>query len=102
MQFKALQLALIKQLLNSGDQPTGRINADLSLAERLLTTITRQIKTTLTSSMPALPFNIKDGFANLNFNGSHSTMKGEIITQEGTLHLKGDSSWQMLDHWQAN
>ncbi len=52
--------------------------------------------------MPALPFNIKDSFANLNFNGSHSTMKGEIITQRGYIALKGDSSWQMLDHWQAN
>ncbi|WIM84337.1 translocation/assembly module TamB domain-containing protein [Gallibacterium anatis] len=104
VQFKALQLALIKQLLNSGDQLDGRINADLSLAGTASSPQLhgRLALTQLTSSMPALPFNIKDGFANLNFNGNRSTMNGEIVTQEGTLRLQGDSSWQMLDHWQAN
>ncbi|OBX08263.1 hypothetical protein QV09_09790 [Gallibacterium salpingitidis] len=99
-----LQLSLIKQLLNAGDRLNGNINANLSLAGNLTDPLLhgKLSLTRLTSSMPALPFTITDGFADLDFNGNRSTMNGEIVTKEGTLRLRGDSDWRVLNHWQAN
>ncbi|OBW93626.1 hypothetical protein QV01_01635 [Gallibacterium genomosp. 3] len=104
IQLNQLKLALIKQFLNAGDRVDGNINANLRLAGNLNNPqiYGKLALTQLTTSMPALPFTITDGFANLNFNGNHSTMNGEIVTKEGTLRLRGDSDWRVLNNWKAN
>ncbi|MFC0322651.1 translocation/assembly module TamB domain-containing protein [Gallibacterium melopsittaci] len=104
LQAENLKLSLIKQLLNPGDNVDGNLNANLSLSGNLTTPQLhgKLSLTQLTSSMPALPFNITDGFANLVFNGNRSTLNGEIVTQDGTLRLKGDSDWRVLNNWYAN
>ncbi|MFC0309584.1 translocation/assembly module TamB domain-containing protein [Gallibacterium trehalosifermentans] len=99
-----LKLAFIKQLLNPGDNIDGNLNTNLTFSGNVSAPqLHGKVSLThLTSSMPALPFNITDGFANLVFNGNHSTLNGEIVTKEGRLQLKGNSNWQVLNRWSAN
>ena len=103
IKIKKIQLALINQLLNSGDRLNGDINADLNLTGTLTTPLIhgKLSLNRLNSSMPTLPFTITNGFVDLNFHGNRSNLTGEIITQEGKLRLQGESDWQQLAHWSA-
>lgn len=96
-----LNLSLIKPLLSGGERIDGDINARLTVGG---TATSPQLfgnldLTGLKASSNAMPFDIIGGGLAMQFNGSSSTLKGNVQTKESNLQLNGDANWQNLNAW---
>lgn len=96
-----LNIALLKPLLSTEEQINGEINADLKLGGTLLDPqlFGRLTLRGLNAKSAVMPFVVKGGGLTLNFNGTHSTLDGEIKTEESKLNLVGEADWRKTDAW---
>lgn len=103
LNIEGVQLALANQLLSNNEKISGYITANLNLAGDLQKPLlhgnfdVREIK----SNMRSLPFKLREGNLALRFNGTESTLNGQIATDEGSLNLTGRASWPTLANWTA-
>ncbi|MDO4698120.1 MAG: translocation/assembly module TamB domain-containing protein [Pasteurellaceae bacterium] len=99
--LEKFNLHLINPLLNSGDKVDGEINARLTLggnatAPQLFGNLNLN---GLKVRSTAMPMDIVGGNVGLNFNGTNSTLKGNVQTKESNLLLEGDADWKKLEAW---
>ncbi|QGM80251.1 translocation/assembly module TamB domain-containing protein [Otariodibacter oris] len=96
-----LTLDLIKPFLSNGEVIQGDINARLTLGGNALSPLlygTLDL-TELKARAEIMPFDVVGGNLALRFDGSQSSLTGNLQTPDSKLTLDGDANWQQLDAW---
>ncbi|UNH28892.1 translocation/assembly module TamB [Moellerella wisconsensis] len=99
----SISLALIQPLLSKGEKAEGLLNANLRLGGNANKPLLNGNLTLseLLASGSWIPFDITQGRLGINFNGTSSTMDGQITTPEGYLNINGEADWRNIDAWNA-
>lgn len=103
LNLQQINLHILNPLLSKGGNIQGLLMANLNFAGNLAAPLlngTVQLKHARTQ-MKVIPMDLTDGELTLHFQGSRSTLKGFLQTQEGLLHLQGEASWKGLENWQT-
>lgn len=96
-----LNLALVNQLFGNGESINGEIVSTLTLAGNLEKPLlnghfdVRNMK----SKLKMLPFEVTNGDIAIRFNGTNSTLQGNVQTPEGRLTMTGHANWANLANW---
>ncbi|MBF0751981.1 MULTISPECIES: translocation/assembly module TamB domain-containing protein [unclassified Pasteurella] len=99
--IERLNLALLNQLFSHGENINGEIVSTLTLGGNLEKPLLnghfdlRHLKTKL----KMLPFEVTNGEMALRFDGTHSTLQGNIQTPAGSLRMNGRANWTNLSVW---
>lgn len=96
-----LSLKLAQALLNQGDSLGGEINANLTVGGTTLAPLLHGNLnlTGLKARSTMMPFDITGGQLAMRFNGTSSTLRGEVQTNQSQLNLEGDADWRNLNAW---
>ncbi|WP_301098333.1 translocation/assembly module TamB domain-containing protein [Otariodibacter sp.] len=96
-----LTLDLIKPFLSNGEVIKGDINARLTLGGNALSPLLygNLDLTNLKARAEIMPFDVVGGNLALRFDGSRSSLTGNLQTPDSKLVLDGDANWQQLDAW---
>lgn len=99
--LERINLSVIKPLLSSGESVDGELNAHLTFGGNALSPqlFGNLNLTGLKAKAYMMPFDVTGGNLALNFNGTSSTLKGNVQTKESNLMLEGDANWQKLEAW---
>lgn len=101
LNIERLNLALVNQLFSNGESINGEIVSTLTLAGNLEKPLlngyfdVRNVATKL----KMLPFEVTKGDIAIRFNGTSSTLQGNVQTPEGRLTMTGRANWANLANW---
>lgn len=98
-----ISLDLLKPMLAKSEQAAGAINANLRLGGNAKSPqiYGRFGFDQLSLDGRWIPVTIKDSDIVLNFNGTNSTLLGNIKTEKGELNLGGNADWRDMNAWRA-
>ncbi|OOF40470.1 DUF490 domain-containing protein [Rodentibacter rarus] len=101
--IERLNLALLNQLVSQGESINGEITSTLTLGGNLETPLLNghiDLRY-LTSKLKMLPFEVTNGEVALRFEGTRSTLQGNIQTPDGRLTITGHSNWANFAAWRT-
>ncbi|OOF65758.1 translocation/assembly module TamB domain-containing protein [Rodentibacter sp. Ppn85] len=101
LNIERLNLALVNQLFSHGENINGEIVSTLTLAgylEKPLLNGYFDVRN-LTTKLKMLPFEVTKGDIAIRFNGTSSTLQGNVQTSEGRLTMMGRANWANLANW---
>lgn len=98
-----ITLKMLSPLLSKGESVNGAVNAKLTLggsatSPQLLGTLN---VTNLQAHAHAMPIDITGGQLLMRFNGTNSTLTGNVKTPDSELKIEGDANWHKLDAWHS-
>ncbi|OOF52432.1 autotransporter assembly complex protein TamB [Rodentibacter trehalosifermentans] len=101
--IEGLNLALANQLFSNSESIQGEIGSKLTLGGNLEKPLLnghfdiRNIKTKL----KMLPFEVTNGEATIRFEGTRSTLLGNVQTPNGRLKMTGNANWANINNWNS-
>ncbi|OOF60008.1 translocation/assembly module TamB domain-containing protein [Rodentibacter myodis] len=99
--IERLNLALANQLFSNGESVNGEIISKVTLGGNLEKPLLngnfdiRNVRTKLKT----LPFEVTNGDVAIRFEGTRSTLQGNVQTADGNLRLIGNANWANVANW---
>ena len=101
--IRNMNLAMVNPVFARGEKAAGMLNANLRLGGDVQSPqMFGQLQLSgLDIDGNFMPFDMQPSQLAMNFNGTRSTLAGEIRTQQGQINLSGDADWSQIDNWRA-
>jgi len=102
--IRNFSLAMVNPIFSKGEKATGTLNANLRLGGDVTgPQIFGQLQLSgLDFDSNVMPFDMQPSQIAMNFNGTRSTLQGEVKTQQGQISLSGNADWSQIDNWRAS
>lgn len=101
--IRNLNLAMVNPIFARGEKAAGMLNASLRLGGDVQSPqMFGQLQLSgLDIDGNFMPFDMQPSRLAMNFNGTRSTLSGEVLTQQGQINLSGDADWSQIENWRA-
>lgn len=102
--IRNFSLAMINPIFAKGEKAAGTLNANLRLGGDVQgPQIFGQMQLNgVDIDGNFMPFDMQPSQLAMNFNGTRSTLQGEVVTQQGRISLSGNADWTQIDNWRAS
>ncbi len=102
--IRNFSLAMINPIFAKGEKAAGTLNANLRLGGDVQgPQLFGQMQLNgVDLDANFMPFDMQPSQIAMNFNGTRSTLQGEVVTQQGSISLSGNADWTQIDNWRAS
>ena len=102
--IRNFSLAMINPIFAKGEKAAGTLNANLRLGGDVQgPQLFGQMQLNgVDLDANFMPFDMQPSQIAMNFNGTRSTLQGEVVTQQGRISLSGNADWTQIDNWRAS
>lgn len=102
--IRNFSLAMINPVFAKGEKATGTLNANLRLGGDVQgPQLFGQMQLNgVDLDANFMPFDMQPSQIAMHFNGTRSTLQGEVLTQQGRISLNGNADWTQIDNWRAS
>ena len=102
--IRNFSLAMINPVFAKGEKAAGTLNANLRLGGDVQgPQLFGQMQLNgVDLDANFMPFDMQPSQIAMNFNGTRSTLQGEVVTQQGRISLSGNADWTQIDNWRAS
>ena len=102
--IRNFSLAMINPIFAKGEKAAGTLNANLRLGGDVQgPKLFGQMQLNgVDLDANFMPFDMQPSQIAMNFNGTRSTLQGEVVTQQGRISLSGNADWTQIDNWRAS
>lgn len=102
--IRNFSLAMINPIFAKGEKAAGTLNANLRLGGDVQgPQLFGQMQLNgVDLDANFMPFDMQPSQIAMNFNGTRSTLQGEVFTQQGSISLSGNADWTQIDNWRAS
>ncbi|MEO3991954.1 autotransporter assembly complex protein TamB [Pseudocitrobacter cyperus] len=102
--IRNFSLAMINPIFAKGEKAAGTLNANLRLGGDVQgPQLFGQLQLNgVDIDGNFMPFDMQPSQIAMNFNGTRSTLQGEVLTQQGSINLSGNADWTQIDNWRAS
>lgn len=102
--IRNFSLAMINPIFAKGEKAAGTLNANLRLGGDVQgpQLFGQMLLNGVDLDANFMPFDMQPSQIAMNFNGTRSTLQGEVVTQQGRISLSGNADWTQIDNWRAS